>query len=152
MAQSLSKLYIHIIFHIQLQGGTPIRKEDFEQLYAYIIKVIDTEGCRSVCIGGTETHLHILSTLSRNETVAKLVEEIKRHSSRWLSQKDGYYRYFHWQKGYAVFSVSQSVVDKCISYIQGQEQHHKKVSFQDELIAFLKEYGVDYNEEYLFRD
>ena len=84
--------------------------------------------------------------------MAKLVEKIKRHSSRWIKTVDNYYSKFAWQGGYAGFSVSQSIHDKTKKYISQQEEHHKKVSFKEELLAFLNEYGVDYNEEYLWRD
>lgn len=108
----IQKLYIHIIFHIKINNGVDIRNEDLGELFAYITKIIELNHCRSICVGGTSNHVHILCTLSRNETVSHLVEKIKRNSSRWLGQKADYYRSFNWQGGYAVFSVSQSVVDR----------------------------------------
>jgi REP element-mobilizing transposase RayT len=90
--------------------------------------------------------------MSKNIALAKLTEEIKRHSSRWIKTKGKQYEQFAWQGGYSGFSVSQSLHDKTKHYIENQEEHHKKMSFREELIAFLVEYGVEYNEQYLWSD
>ena len=105
-----------------------------------------------ILINGTNDHIHILCVMSKNIALAKLVEEIKRHSSRWIKTVDQHYKQFAWQGGYAGFSVSQSLHDKTKHYIVNQEEHHKRMTFKEELIAFLKEYGIDYNEQYLWTD
>ena len=105
-----------------------------------------------ILINGTSDHIHILCVMSRNIALAKLIEEIKRHSSRWIKTRKSYYKQFAWQGGYSGFSVSQSLHDKTKGYIQNQEEHHKKMSFKEELIAFLKEYGIEYDERYLWTD
>jgi REP element-mobilizing transposase RayT len=151
MAQSLSKLYIHLIFHIKI-SSVLIKDVHKKELYAYMGAIIKDNDSIPILINGTNDHIHILCVLSKNISMAKLVEEIKRHSSRWIKTVDNYYSKFAWQGGYAGFSVSQSIHDKTKKYISQQEEHHKKVSFKEELLAFLNEYGVDYNEEYLWRD
>lgn len=151
MAQSLSKLYVHIIFHIK-NSSVRIKDADKSKLHAYIGAIIKDNESIPILINGTEDHIHILCVLSKNISMAKLVEEIKRHSSRWIKTTDSYYNFFAWQGGYASFSVSQSIHKKTKMYISNQEEHHKKVSFKDELLAFLKEYEVKYNENYLFTD
>lgn len=90
--------------------------------------------------------------MSKNIALAKLVEDIKRHSSRWIKTKDPHYKTFSWQAGYGAFSVSPSLHDKTKQYILNQEVHHKKMTFKEEYLLFLKEYGIDYKEEYLWRD
>jgi hypothetical protein len=90
--------------------------------------------------------------MSKNISLAKLTEEIKRHSSRWIKTIHNYYKSFSWQGGYSGFSVSQSLHDKTKLYIKNQEEHHKKMTFKEELILFLKEYGIEYNEQYLWND
>jgi hypothetical protein len=90
--------------------------------------------------------------MSKNITLAKLTEEIKRHSSRWVKTLNQHYYDFAWQGGYAGFSVSQSLHDKTKNYIERQEEHHRKITFHEELIDFLKEYGIEYNEQYLWSD
>jgi REP element-mobilizing transposase RayT len=151
MAQSLSKIYIHLVFHIKKASPT-IRPDHKNDLYAYMGSVIKTNDSIPILINGTEDHVHILCIMSKNISLAKLTEEIKRHSSRWIKTLDPHYTKFGWQGGYAGFSVSQSLHDKTKQYIANQEEHHQKFTFKEELIMFLKEYGVEYNEEYLFED
>lgn len=151
MAQSLSKIYIHLIFHIKTKS-VKIRNENKHDLYAYIGSVIKSNQSIPILINGTEDHVHILCILSKNIALAKLTEEIKRHSSRWIKTTDAYYESFAWQGGYSGFSVSQSLHDKTKQYIQNQEEHHKRMTFKEELILFLKEYGIEYNEDYLWTD
>jgi len=79
-----------------------------------------------------------------------LVEEIKRHRSRWIKSQDSHYTKFSWQAGYGGFSVSPTLHKKVKDYIVNQEEHHKKISFQKEYLKFLKEYGIDYDENYLW--
>jgi len=151
MSQSLSQLYIHLVFHIK-STSVSIRKEDETKIYSYIGSIIKDNGSIPILINGTEDHIHILCVMSKNISLAYLTEEIKRHSSRWIKTLDPYYKKFNWQGGYAGFSVSQSLHDKTKFYIENQEQHHKKMTFKEELIAFLKKYGIEYDERYLFTD
>ena len=151
MSQSLSKLYVHIIFHVKHQTSY-IRKEEEKELYAYIGGIIKTNDSIPIIINGIEDHIHILAVMSKNIALSKFVEEIKRNSSRWIKSKSDYYEKFAWQGGYAGFSVSSSVHDKTKNYIIKQEEHHRKVSFQDEYRMFLKEYNVEYDERYLWNN
>ena len=151
MSQSLSKLFIHIIFHIN-KTGAKIRKKNKSELYAYLGSIIKDNESIPILINGTEDHVHILCIMSKNIALAKLVEEIKRHSSRWIKTKGVHYVQFAWQGGYGGFSVSPSLHDKTKQYIRNQEEHHKKISFKEEYLLFLKEYGIEYNEKYLWTD
>jgi hypothetical protein len=90
--------------------------------------------------------------MSKNIALAKLVEEIKRHSSRWIKTKDLHYAKFAWQGGYGGFSVSASLYGITKHYIEKQEEHHRKKTFKEEYLQFLNEYGIDYNEDYLWDD
>ena len=151
MSQSLSKLYVHLVFHIKY-NSVPIRSEDENHLYDYLGSIIKDNQSMPILINGTKNHLHILCVQSKNIALAKLVEEIKRHSSRWIKTLNPYYRQFAWQGGYAGFSVSPSLHDTTKNYIAKQEEHHKKATFKEELIAFLKEYNIEYDEHYLWSD
>jgi putative transposase len=151
MSQSLSKLHVHIIFHTK-NSFVLIRNEDKARLYAYIGSVIKDRGSIPISINGTKDHVHILCVMSKNIYLALLIEEIKRHSSRWIKTLDPYYSKFAWQGGYAGLSVSPSLIDKTKRYIENQEEHHKKMTFEEELIMFLKEYEIEYDERYLFTD
>jgi len=151
MAQSLSKLYIHIVFHVK-NNNIEIDKKDRPELYAYMGAIIKDNASIPILINGTGDHVHILCVMSKNIALAKFVEEIKRHSSRWIKTKGEKYEYFAWQGGYGAFSVSSSLHDKTKHYIENQEIHHQKKTFKEEYILFLKKYGIDYNEEYLWTD
>ena len=144
-------MYVHLIFHIK-GSKAPIRKEDNNDLYAYVGAIIKDNESIPILINGTGNHIHILCVMSKNIALAKLTEEIKRHSSRWIKTKGPNYNQFAWQGGYAGFSVSQSLHDKTKLYIQNQEEHHKKMTFKEELMAFLREYGIEYDERYLWTD
>lgn len=151
MAQSLSKLYLHIIFHVK--NSSPIINIDEEkELYAYIGSIIKDNESIPIVINGVQDHIHILCIMSKNIALAKLVEEIKRHSSRWIKTKSSYYSSFGWQGGYAGFSVSPALHDKTKGYIQKQKEHHKKMTFKEEYLLFLKEYDIDFNETYLWTE
>ena len=141
MAQSLSKLYIHLIFHIKTTSPH-ISDEDLERIHAYIGQLVNTTGCSVIQTGGTGDHVHILFLLSKNESISHVVEEVKRNSSRWIKSIGGY----------GAFSVSQSVVDRTLEYIRNQKTHHAKHSFHDEYIGFLKLYGISYDDRYVFTD
>ncbi len=151
MSQSLSKLYVHIVFHVK-NNLVQIKKEDKSELYAYMGSIIKDNDSIPILINGTSDHVHILCIMSKNIALAKLTEEIKRHSSRWIKAKGVHYSKFVWQGGYAGFSVSQSIVEKTKKYIENQEEHHKRKPFKDELISFFKEYGIEYNDNYLWSD
>ncbi len=148
MPQSLAKLYIHLIFHIK-STSVPIRKQDAHELYAYIGSIIKSAESIPITINGMEDHIHILCVLSKNISLAKLVEKIKSSSSKWIKEKDHYYHHFAWQGGYGGFSVSPSLHDKTTQYILKQEEHHRKMTFKEEYLLFLKEYNIQYDENYL---
>lgn len=148
MSQSLSKLYIHVVFHIK-ERRTYIRKEDANQLYSYIAEILKQHNSIPIQINGVHDHIHILCVLSKNIALAKLIQHIKAGSSGWIKTLHTHYRNFAWQTGYAAFSVSSSIHDKTVRYILNQEEHHKKLSFREELLKFLEEYNVQYDEKYL---
>ena len=151
MAQSLSKIYIHLVFHIKTTSPA-IRETDFDRVHSYIGQLINATGCKVVKVGGVDDHIHALFLLSKDICISRVVEEVKRNSSRWIKTIDAYYCAFAWQNGYGAFSVSQSVIVKTIDYVSRQAEHHKKWSFQDEYRKFLKLYGIDYDEKYVFAD
>ena len=151
MAQSLGKIYLHIIFHIKTTS-CPILTEHIDRAHQYIGGLVNATGCQVLCVGGTENHVHALIMFSRTETVAHVVEEMKRNSSRWIKTLSPTYANFAWQGGYGVFSVSQSQVETVVRYIKNQAEHHKKQSFHDEYLQFLDSYQIQYDEQYVFSD
>ena len=151
MAQSLCKIYLHIVFHVKTTSPR-IGNEYLDRVHSYIGQLVNVTGCRVIRVGGISDHVHVVCELSKNETVTHLVEEIKRNSSRWIKTLDSRYEHFVWQNGYAAFSISQSVLPKTIEYVKNQSEHHQKTSFQEEYLHFLQLYGIDYDERYVFSD
>ncbi|MBS1737812.1 MAG: IS200/IS605 family transposase [Bacteroidetes bacterium] len=151
MAHSLSKLYVHIIFHTKYNQNI-IGADVEEELFAYIGGIINANQSQSIKINGIENHIHILAVMPKNIALAKFVEEIKRNSSRWMKTKGKQYRNFAWQGGYAGFSVSQSVVERVKKYIENQKAHHKKQTFKVEYKKFLKKHQIEYDEKYLWTE
>ena len=119
MGQSLSKIYIHLIFHVK-NNSVNIEKEVRGDLYRYIGSIIKDNESIPILINGTADHVHILFVMSKNVSLAGIAEEIKRHSSRWIKTQ-GQHKNFAWQGGYAGFSVSQSIHEKTKHYIEKQE-------------------------------
>jgi REP element-mobilizing transposase RayT len=151
MAQSLCKIYLHIIFHIKTNSPA-VNIDHIPRLHQYIGQLVKTTGCHVVCVGGTENHVHTLVLLNSTESVGHLVEEMKRNSSRWIKTLGKHYEKFAWQGGYAAFSVGQSIVEKTKNYIANQAEHHRKKSFKDEYLEFLRLYKIDYDERYVLSD
>jgi|WetSurMetagenome_2_1015567.scaffolds.fasta_scaffold11983_4 putative transposase len=150
MAQSLAKIYIHIVFSTKRRYPFLYGPELRERMHAYvggILRALDSPALR---VGGMSDHMHILMQLSKNRAVADVVGELKRNSSKWVKEVVPEMMKFAWQNGYAAFSVSESGVEGVRDYIQGQEAHHHAISYQDEVRSLLREFHMDYDEEYLW--
>jgi REP element-mobilizing transposase RayT len=149
MAQSLSKIYVHITF--STKNRYPFIDKNIEnELWAYIGGICKNIECNPLRVGGHLDHVHICCLLSKKITQIKLLEEVKKESSKWLKTKGVQYEKFYWQDGYGIFSVNPSQLDRVVAYIDNQEKHHRKKTFQEELLAFLKKYNVEYDERYLW--
>ena len=151
MSHTLTKLYVHLVWHIKTTAPK-IRPTDEQALYKNITVSLQELDCQTITINGTENHVHILFTLSKNYSLSDVVARAKRVSSYWLKAHNPYYQTFSWQKGYGAFSVSPSHVEAVISYIANQKEHHKKVSFEDEYKRLLQRYGITYDDNYVFTD
>ena len=149
MPQSLSKVYVHITFSTKNRQNL-IDDSIKDSLYEYIGGVCKGLECNPVNVGGHKNHIHVLCILSRKVAQMKLLEEIKKRSSKWIKTKGESYSNFYWQDGYGIFSINPTEIDKVIDYIQKQDKHHKHNSFQDEFRAFLKKYKVEYDERYVW--
>jgi len=149
VAQSPANVLVHLIFSTKHRHPW-IRPEVRSELHRYVAGICRKQGCPALDVGGTEDHVHILFSLSRTVTISKLDEEVKTGSSKWIKSKGQEYADFAWQGGYGAFSIGQSGVEAARRYIGRQEEHHRKVSFQDEFRAFLRKYGVAYDEGYVW--
>jgi REP element-mobilizing transposase RayT len=150
MAQSLSRLWTHLIFSTKDRFPFLRDKVLRAEMHAYLAEMLRVHDCETLIVGGVEDHTHSLFALSRTHSIASVVKEVKRTSSGWIKTASSKMSKFHWQGGYASFSVSQSNLTEVIRYIENQEEHHRRVSFQDEYRAFLKAYGVGFDERYIW--
>jgi REP element-mobilizing transposase RayT len=150
MPQSLANVLVHIVFSTKRRYAFLTDKHVRDEMHSYLGGTCNELKCQVLTVGGVADHVHILCVLSRNITIAKLVGDVKRSSSKWIKSKGRMLTKFAWQNGYGVFSVAQSDVDRVREYIAGQEEHHRKKTFQDEYRSFLKEYGIDYDERYVW--
>ncbi|GHT57981.1 transposase [Bacteroidia bacterium] len=149
MPQSLSKVYVHLTF--STKGRYPFIDDQIEErLWEYLGGICKGLGCNPLQVGGYHDHVHILCLLSKKITQINLLEEVKKQSSKWIKTIDDKYAKFYWQDGYGIFSVNPSEIEIVIDYVKNQEKHHQKRTFQDEFLAFLKKYEIEYDEKYLW--
>ena len=149
MPQSLSAVYIHLVF--STKGRRPFLR-DFEirnALHSYLGGISKQLGCAPIVTGGIEDHVHLLARMSRTVTQAEWVKELKRVSNLWI-KKQYSISDFEWQGGYADFSVSASNLDQVKKYIEHQQEHHHRVGFQDELRSLLRKHHVEWDEKYVW--
>ena len=147
MPQSLAHVLVHIVY--STRGRTPyLTPEVRDMLYPYTGGVLRNIECPLLQIGGVEDHVHMLIRLPRTMTLAQVVEKTKSSTSKWLKTKG--LPDFSWQAGYGAFSVGISEIERTVRYIQSQEGHHRRVSFQEELRALLLEAGIEVDERYVW--
>ena len=150
MPQSLAKILVHTVFSTKDRRPFLRDKSLRDELHRYMGGILTNHDCQPISIGGVEDHVHILSMLSRTCEAAEMVKEVKRSSSLWLKTKNPDLSDFAWQNGYGIFSIGQSQVETVQDYIAGQEEHHRKVSFQDEFREFLRRYEIEFDERYVW--
>jgi putative transposase len=138
--------FVHLVFSTKNRKDT-IPAELKDKLPAYLLGIGNNLRIKTLAIGGTSNHIHILLALSPTMPIAEAAQKLKANSSRWLGEQG---LAFQWQEGYGAFSVSPSLVNAVQRYIRNQEEHHRKRSFEDEFRLFLEKSGVVYDAEKLF--
>lgn len=151
MANTYNQIYIHLVFAVKYRTSV-IAKSWRQELYYYITGLIENRGHKVYAVGGMSDHIHILVSLSPKQAISELVLEVKRASSLWIKEKRFVGCKFAWQEGFGAFSYSKSHIENVVRYIQNQETHHEKRTFGEEYVSFLRLFGVDYDEKYLFRE
>ncbi len=149
MSQSYTCLYYHVIFSTK-QRRALITPDLRERLYAYIGGIVAHEKGRLMSAGGADDHLHLLLSLRAQTALSDMLRLLKTNSSKWVHETFADRRDFGWQDGYSAFSVSYSNIQHVQEYIARQEQHHRRVSFQEELLEFLQRHNIEYDERYIW--
>ena len=148
VAGTFNNLKFHAVFSKKNRQRC-LSPEIRTRLFDYMSGIVRGEKGVTIAIGGVEDHVHLLFGWRTDEAISVLMRNLKANSSKWIHQSYPELREFRWQEGYAIFSVSESQVDRVKSYIANQEDHHRVKSFQEELVEFLKAHNVPYDERYL---
>jgi REP element-mobilizing transposase RayT len=150
MSQSLTQLYLHIVYSTKGRATFLQDKLFRDRLHGYMVGICRNMECPSIAIGGVADHIHILCRFSKNLTVAAFLRDSKKDSSAWVKSERPDLADFYWQGGYGAFSISPSHVDALRDYICNQEEHHRKVTFQDEFRQLCRKYGIENDERYVW--
>ncbi len=151
MANTYTQLYVHVIFAVKGRANL-ISKAWKEKLYQYINGIIANKNQKLMIINGMPDHLHLLIGFKPDCNLSDLIRDIKANSSRWINENRFVAGKFEWQTGFGAFTVGQSQIKSVINYISKQEEHHKKKTFREEYIEFLRAYQIEFKPEYIFED
>lgn len=150
MGQSLTRIYVHIVFSTK-QRRPFLRDKSFrEHTHRYLAGIHNNLDCPALIVGGTEDHVHSLCRLGKTIAISALLRELKRDSSKWIKQQSEGSSEFQWQVGYGAFSISPGHIDGLTTYIANQEEHHRRETFQDEFRRLCAKYGVEMDERYVW--
>ena len=150
MANTYSQIYIQVVFAVNGRLSL-IRPEFKEEAYKYMTGIVRNNGQKLIAINGMSDHVHILIGLKPAMALSDLVRDIKADSSNFINKKKWVRGGFSWQEGCGAFSYGHSQLDTIIRYIQNQEQHHRRRSFKDEYLAWLKKFDIPFEEKYVFK-
>ena len=149
MSKSYTALLYHLVF--STRDRRPWLVDAIRpRVHEYLGGVVRGEGGIALCVGGTADHVHILARLRQDQAVSEVVRVVKANSSGWLHRSFPLQADFAWQGGYGAFTVGRTEVEAVRRYVEGQEEHHRMVAFQDEFVTLLKRYEVEYDERYLW--
>jgi REP element-mobilizing transposase RayT len=151
MANTYIQIHIHAVFAVQNRMSL-IQTQWKDELYQYITGIITNNNHKLLAIGGMPDHIHVFFGLRPTQSLSDLMQDIKGSSSLWVNKKQLVRGRFSWQEGYGAFSYGKSQINNVIQYINKQEFHHKKRTFVDEYLEFLKLFEIEYDERYVFKN
>ena len=149
MANTYTQLYVHFVFAVHSRASV-IDPSWREELHRYVTGIVQHNGQRLLAVGGWFDHLHLFVGMKPDKAPSALAGEVKRVSSLWVNSRRLCPGHFSWQEGFGAFSYAQSQLRTVVDYILNQGEHHRKVSFMEEYKSFLRKFGVQYDERYLF--
>ncbi|MES2425714.1 MAG: IS200/IS605 family transposase [Bacteroidota bacterium] len=151
MANTYTQLYIHFVFAVKYRQAI-IDEEWEERLQKYITGIVQKNGHKLLAINNMTDHAHIFVGLNPKQSISELMRLVKGDSSEFINKEGFTKRKFQWQEGYGAFSNSRSQIDGVVKYILNQKEHHSKKTFRDEYLDMLKDYAIEYDEQYIFHD
>ncbi len=149
MANTYTQIHIQAVFSVQNRISL-IQDSWKDELYKYITGIIKNNGHKPLSINGMPDHIHVLFGLRPAQSLSELLQDIKGGSSKWINNKKLVKGRFSWQEGYGAFSYKRSDLPAVINYINNQNSHHRKTTFREEYIELLKEFEIDYKDNYIF--
>jgi REP element-mobilizing transposase RayT len=149
MAHTYTNILIHALFSTKDRHPW-LKAEIREEVFCYLGGAVNAIGGQSLLVSGPADHVHMLFVQPTAISISTLMEKVKGNSSGWVKERWPDCSLFGWQTGYAAFSVSKSHVDQVKRYLRNQEEHHRRVSFQEEVVAFLNKQGIEYDPRYVF--
>ncbi len=150
MANTYSQLFVHFVFAVRNRSS--IINDNWQGLlYKYIAGIIEKQGHKLFSINGMPDHIHILVSMKTTQSPSDLVYHIKRSSSLWINENKFEKGKFSWQEGFGAFSYGKSQVPAIAKYIENQKEHHKKKSFEEEYMGFLKAFDIEFDKRFTFK-
>ena len=149
MSHTYTNILIHALFSTKDRQPSLV-PENREEIFSYLGGAINALRGQSLLVSGPRDHVHMLFAQPRTFSLADVMEKVKAHSSSWVKDRWPEQRGFGGQVGYAAFSVSKSHVEQVKRYIRNQEEHHRKISFLEEVVAFLDKHGIEYDPRHVF--
>ena len=151
MSNTYTQIHIHAVFAVKYRKAL-LSKDWRDSLFKYMATIINDQGHKTLAIGGTENHVHLLFGFRPTQSLSSLIMVLKRETSEWINREGLTPSVFRWQEGFGAFSYAMSQLPNVIHYILNQEAHHAKTTFRKEYVDILKTNEVDYDERYIFDD
>lgn len=150
MAGTFYQIYIQVVFAVQ-NRECMVQSSWEEELYKYISGIVRNKEQKMLAINGMPNHIHFFIGMKPSCCLSDLVREVKKSSNEFINEKKFSKFKFNWQEGYGAFSYSHSQIDSVVKYIMNQKEHHKKHTFREEYLDFLKKFEIEFKDEYLFK-
>ncbi|WP_118950285.1 IS200/IS605 family transposase [Taibaiella helva] len=151
MSNTYTQLYIQFVFAVKYRQAL-IDATWEERLRSYITGIVQNHKHKMLAINNMPDHLHLFVGLHPSQSISDLMRVTKGDSSEWINANQFTGKRFSWQEGYGAFSYSRSHIDNVVQYIHQQKEHHRKTTFKDEYKALLEQFGIAYEEQYIFHD
>ena len=149
MAGTFSQIYIQYVFAVNGRENL-LQKTWRDEVFKYISGIIKGKNQKPIIVNGVANHVHVFVGIKPSMAVSDLVRDIKNNSTNFINDQKFLHKKFSWQEGYGAFSYSHSQIDDVYNYILNQEDHHRKRTFREEYLEFLKKFEIAYDEKYLF--
>ncbi len=150
MPNTCTQIYIQYLFTVK-ENSNKLQKPWRDDVFKFISGIIKGKGQKSIIVNGVHDHVHVFVGLTPDMAISDLIRDIKNNSTNFINKNHFVKGTFAWQEGYGAFSYPHSAKKNVYNYIHNQEEHHKKISFKDEYLAFLRKFEIQYDERYLFR-